>query len=133
MQREGITFKPLAQYLQEQNNIFERMGKTLMDMIRATILKGNINNKLWPELVLAMTYIKNNQQTKALVNNLRSHEAHFHKKPDLSHLQILGSTVYVLLYEEKRSIKSKKWASRALRGTLVGFDGYTIFKAHIKD
>lgn len=133
MQREGITFEPSAPYSQEQNGVSERMGRTLMDMTRATILEGNIDDELWPELVLAMTYIKNSRPTRALANNLSPHEAHFHEKPDLSHLRILGSTVYVLLHEEERSMKSEKWAPRALRGTLVGFDGHTIYRVHIKD
>lgn len=85
------------------------MGKTLMDMIRATILEGNIDDELWPELVLAMTYIKNSRPTRALANNLSPHKAHFYEKPDLSHLQILGSTVYILLHEEKHSMKSEKY------------------------
>lgn len=63
-----------------------------MDMTRATNLEGNIDDELWPELVLAMTYIKNSRPTRALADNLSPHEAHFHEKPDLSHLRILGST-----------------------------------------
>lgn len=60
MQKEDITFEPSASYSQEQNRVSKQMGKTIMDMTRATILESNINNELWPELVLAMTYIKNN-------------------------------------------------------------------------
>lgn len=30
-----------------------------MDMVLATILKRGINNNLWPEIVLAMTHVKN--------------------------------------------------------------------------
>lgn len=33
-------------------------------MIRATILESNIDDNLWPELVLAVTYIKNNWLTR---------------------------------------------------------------------
>lgn len=47
-------------------------------MTKAIILRGNINNNLWPELVLATTYIKNYCPTKAL-DNLSSHKAHFDK------------------------------------------------------
>ena len=133
MQRKRITFESLVPYLQEQNGISEKMGRTLIDITRATILEVNINDELWPELILAMTYIKNSRPTRALANNLNFHKTHFHKKPDLSHLRILGSTIYVLLYKKKRSIKSEKWASQVLRGTLVGFDGHTIYKVYIKD
>ena len=96
-----------------------------MDMTRATILEGNIDDELWPELVLAMTYVKNSRPTKAL-QNLSPHEA-------LTHLRILGSIVYVFLHEEERSLKSEKWAPRALKGTLVGYDGHTIYRVHIKE
>ena len=132
MQKEGITFEPSAPYSQEQNDVSERMGRTIMDMTRATILEGNIDDDLWPELVLAMTYIKNSRPTKAL-DNLSPHEAHFHEQPSLTHLRILGSTVYVLLHKEERSMKSEKWAPRALKGTLVVYDGHTIYRVHIKE
>ncbi len=79
-----------------------------MDMTRATILEGNIEDELWPELVLAMTYIKNSRPTRALANDLSPHEVHFREKPDLSHVQILGSTVYVLFHEEEHTMKSEK-------------------------
>lgn len=132
MQKEGITFETSAPYSQEQNGVSERMERTIMDMTRATILEGNIDDELWPELVLAMTYVKNNRPTRAL-QNLSPHEAHSQEPSNLSHLRILGSTVYVLLHEEERSMKSEKWAPRALRGVLVGYDGHTIYRVYIKD
>lgn len=79
-----------------------------------------------------MTYVKNNRPTRAL-QNLSPHEAHSQEPSNLSHLRILGSTVYVLLHEEERSMKSEKWAPRALRGVLVGYDGHTIYRVYIKD
>ena len=103
-----------------------------MDMTRATILEGNIDDDLWPELVLAMTYVENNRPTRAL-QNLSPYETYTHELPDLSHLQVLGSTVYVFLHEEERTLKSEKWAPRALKGTLVGYDGHTIYRVHLKD
>lgn len=101
-------------------------------MTRATILESNIDDELWPELVFAMTYIKNSRPTRAL-QNLSPHEVHFHEQPNLTHLRILGSTVYVLLHKEERLMKSEKWVPRALRGTLVGYDGHTIYRVHIQN
>ena len=132
MEKEGIIFEPSAPYSQEQNGVSERMGRTIMDMTRATILEGNIDDDLWPELVLAMTYVKNSRPTKAL-QNLSPYEALTQDHPDISHLRVLGSTVYVFLHEEERLLKSEKWAPRALKGTLVGYDGHTIYRVHIKE
>ena len=134
LQKKEIVFEPLAPYFQEQNGVSERIGRTIMDMTRATILEGNIDDELWPEIVLAMTYIKNNCPTKALPSNATPYEAQGQENTiDVSHLRVLGSTVYVFLYKEERSQKSEKWAPRALKGTLVGYDGHTIYRVHIKD
>ena len=108
LQKQGIIFKPSAPYSQEQNRVSERTSKTLIDMIHASMLEGNNDNDLWPEILLAMTYIKNNRLTEPLTNNITPQEAQNQEAPNLSHLHILGSTVYVFLYEEKRSKKSEK-------------------------
>lgn len=104
-----------------------------MDMTRATILEGNIDDELWPEIILAMTYIKNNRPTKALPSKTTPHEAQNQEEGDVSHLRVLGSTVYVFLHEEERSQKSEEWAPRAMKGTLVGYNGHTIHRVYIKD
>ena len=59
-----------------------------MDMTRAKILEGNINDELWPE----------------------PYEAQHQELPSLTHLRILGYTVYVFLHEEGRALKSGKSA-----------------------
>ncbi len=132
MQRKGITFEPSAPYSQEQNGVSERTERTIMDVTRATILEGNIDDDLWPELVLAITYVKNNRPTKAL-QDLSPYESYTHEPPELAHLQILGSTVYVFLYKEERTLKSEKWAPRALKRMLVGYNGHTIYRVYLKD
>lgn len=132
LKKEGIIFEPSAPYSQEQNGVSELVGRIIMDMTRATILEGNLCDDLWPEIVLAMTYIKNIRPTKALEGNSSPYYAQHQKDPDINHLRILGSTVYVLLHEEERDLKSEKWKARALRGKLVGFDGLTIYRVYIE-
>lgn len=107
MQKEGIIFEPSVLYSQEQNGVSKQTRKTIMDMTRATILERNINNDLWPKLIFAMTYVKNNGLTRA-VQNLSPHEAYTYELPNLSFFQILGFTVYIFLHEEEQTLKSKK-------------------------
>lgn len=66
---------------------------------------------------------------------MTTHTYHAQQKsqPDIQHLRVLGSTVYVLLHDEERPLKSEKWDPRALRGTLVGYDGHTIYRVHIQE
>lgn len=130
---QGITFEPSAPYSQEENGVSERTGRTIMDMVRATILEGGIDDTLWLEIVLAITHIKNLRPTRALEGSISPIEMQNQALPDLHHLRILGSNVYVFLHKEERSLKSAKWEARALKGKLVGFDGHTIYRVHIKD
>ena len=108
LKKERIVFEPSVSYSQEQNGVSERVRRTIMDMTRATILEGNINDELWPEIILAMTYIKNNRLTGALPSNITLHEAQSQEAADISHFRVLGSKVYVFLHEEERSRKSEK-------------------------
>lgn len=73
-------------------------------MTRATILEKNFNNDFWPELVLAMTYIKNNWPTKA-IQNLSSYKTLIQNHLDILYLRILGFTIYIFLHKEKKSLK----------------------------
>lgn len=79
-----------------------------MNMIRATLLEGNIDDNRWSELVLAMTYVKNSRPTKALPQNLSPYKALTRDHPDISHLRILGSTIYVFLHKEEQTRKLEK-------------------------
>lgn len=95
-------------------------------MTRAIIFKGNIDNNLWPKLILAIMYINNNWPMR-VVQNLSPHKIYIHKLLNIFHLQILSSTVYVFLYQEEQMLKSEKWASRTLKKTLVGHNSHTIY------
>lgn len=41
--------------------------------------------------------------------------------------------MYILLHKEERSIKSEKWAPQVLKRTIIGYDGYTIYRVDIKE
>lgn len=88
---------------------------------------------LWPEIILAMIYIKNLRPTQVLERFISSIKMQNQAISDLHHLCILGSNVYIFLYKKERSLKSAKWKARVLKEKLVGFDNYTIYQVHIKD
>ena len=104
-----------------------------MDIVRAIILKDEIDDTLWPEIVLTMTHIKNLRPTRVMKSFISSIEMQNQAIPDLHNFRILGSNVYVFLHEEKQSLKSVKWEAFVLRRKLVGFDGHTIYRVYIKD
>lgn len=131
MLKEGITFEPSCPHSQEQNGVLERMGRTIMDMVRSTIIGRSIPDDLWPEIVLAMVHVKNIRPTSSLTDGRTPHELMEKKLPTIDHLQVLGSTVYVFIHEaDQKGEKSKaaKFAPRAQRGKLVGYDEKTIYR-----
>lgn len=70
----GHTFEPSAHY-QEENGVSEQMTRTIMDMVRATILEGNIEYMVWPEIVLAMTYVISVRLTRALEGSISPYKS----------------------------------------------------------
>lgn len=109
------------------------MRRTIIDIIKATILKKNIDNELCLKLMLAMTYIKNNWLIRVFQDGISFYKTYSKEIFNLTHLWILDFIVYILLHEEKRLIKSKKWILRVLKRVLIGYNGHTIYRVHIKD
>lgn len=110
------------------------MGRTIMDMTRATIIGGNIPDDLWPEIVLAMVHVKNFRPTSTLEGGT-PHELIEKKVPTINHLRVLGSTVYVLIHEadrKRKNNKAAKFAPRAQRGKFVGYDRKTIYRVYLE-
>ena len=52
-------FKLSAPYFQGENDIAERQGQTLIKRVRSTIIRGEILDNLWPEILLAIIYVSN--------------------------------------------------------------------------
>ena len=132
--QQGIIYEPSATYSQEENGVAERMGRTIMDMTRCTVIGGGIPDYLWTEVVLAMVHTKNVRPTNAL-GGKTPYEVFENKPPKLDHLRVLGSTVYALIHEQERkgmNSKSAKFAPRAQKGILCGYDGNTIYRVFLE-
>ncbi len=54
-----------------------------MDMVRATILEVGIDDTPWPEIVLAMTNVKNLWPIRALEGNISPTEMQSQALPDV--------------------------------------------------
>lgn len=113
---KGIVHQKTAPYTPQQNGVAERYNRTVLDAIRAIIYQNNIAKELWGELLTAFTYIKN----RVLHSNDDSHtpfEKLFNKRPEVSHLRVLGSTCYYPNVDIHGKLEP-----RALIGVLVGYE-----------
>ena len=88
LQRKRTVFEPSPPYFQEENNISERVRKTIMDLIKAKVLRANFDHKIWSKILLSMMYIKKNRLTKALQVNNTLQEAQSQKLSNLSPFQL---------------------------------------------
>ena len=74
------------------------------------------------EIADMVMYLKNRSPTSAV--DTTSYEAWHGRKPDLSHLRIIGSTAYVHVPKEKRT----KLDTHSHKGILVGYEGTNQYK-----
>jgi transposase InsO family protein len=94
---KGIDLQTTAPYSPSQNGVAERFNRTLMEIARAMIIAKGLPHFLWAEAVSYAAYVRNSVPTRAL-NNRTPYEAWTGKKPDVSHLQEFGSSVWI--YDE---------------------------------
>lgn len=105
--KKQISFELSVLYSQEHNGVSEQIGKAIIDMTRAIILEKKLEEELWSKIILAITYIKNVCSTKVL-NKDNPYNAQQKSQPNIQHLWVLESTVYILLYEEEQALKFEK-------------------------
>lgn len=104
-----------------------------MNIVLTIIFERRIDNTLWPEILLAITHIKNLRPTQVLEGFMNRIKMQNQAILDLHHFIIFVFNVYVLLHKKKQSLNSAKQKACALRKKLIGFDGYKIYCVYIKD
>ena len=95
-----------------------------MNSARCLLSDSKMNIKYWPEIVGAAAYLKNRTITNT-GENKTPFEIFFGKKPNISHLKLYGSKVFVRVPEIKRQ---SKWDRKADISVLVGYEsvGYRV-------
>lgn len=124
----GIQFEPAPVDAQDVNGVAEAHQRTLTIMIKTALLAAGIPDFLWPDVALAMVYIKNRRPTSYL-NGLSPFESLHRGAPKMSNLYPLGVTVYVV----KDSKYKDHLTPNADKGILIGYDGDTIYRVWIPE
>jgi hypothetical protein len=124
MAHNGIKREPSAPATPQQNGAVERSGGVIITRARCLRISANLPSNLWPEIVLAASYLNNRTPKKGL-DWKTPFEKLFGTKPDLSHLHVYGCRAYPL----KKDIPHlDKLEARAHIGYLVGYDSRNIFR-----
>lgn len=102
----------------------------MIESIRCTIIREGIPDKFWPKILLAITHISKLLLT-SLLHGLFFFKTLAQSLPNLQHLRILGSKVYVFIHKKEQNAKSAKWAPWGKCEILAGYDGGTIYHIYL--
>ena len=122
----GITLQPTIPYTPQQNGVAERMNRTIMENVRATLYHLNLPLSLWAEAVNTIVYLRNMSPTSSF-KGVTPFEKLFGVKPNVGHLRVFGCTAYAHVPDQKR----QKLDPKATKGIFVGYPtgskGYKIY------
>ncbi|SCO78293.1 uncharacterized protein FRV6_02506 [Fusarium oxysporum] len=97
---KGIIFNPSPPDTPDQNGPAERSGGVIMTIARKLRIQGNLPQKLWPYIVAHATRLLNRIPVQRKQWRTPFEMVHG-RKPNLSHLKIIGSLAYVLIKNKK--------------------------------
>ena len=110
LEQNGRVHQPTVAYSPQQNEVAERMNRTLMDLVRSMLHAKNIEKPFWAEALQTATYIRNRVTSRSLANDTTPFHRWHGKAPNLSHTRIFGSRCHYVLPRSK--VKSLDTRSR---------------------
>lgn len=118
IRQKGIELLPCPPYVHELNGVAERYNRSAMDIGRCLMREAKINRRYWPEAIKTAAYLKNRTIANT-VENKTPYEIFLKIKPNVEHLKIYGSRVFVRVPEV---LRKSKWDDKAQEGVLVGYN-----------
>lgn len=116
LSKQGIIMKNTASYTPQQNGKTKRENRTIIESDRTMLQAKGLPIRLWAEAINTAVYILNRVSIKAGMN-MTPYEVWNYRKPDLSHIRIFGSSVFVHIHKQFRHKMDKK----AKKLILVGY------------
>jgi hypothetical protein len=120
--KRGIHHETTEPYTPQQNGLSERQNQTLMQRVRATMTSTDIPLSAWQEVARGVVWLKN--RSPVANRDKTPFELWTGKKPNLSHVRILGSKCWVRIPAEKL----KKLNDRSVERILVGYEGSSLYR-----
>ncbi|KRZ17142.1 Retrovirus-related Pol polyprotein from transposon TNT 1-94 [Trichinella zimbabwensis] len=114
--RKGFRHERTIPETPQQNEVAERMNRTLVEKARTMLIDANLSPDLWSEAVSAANYLRNRCPTKAL-RKMTPEEAWSGRNPNLAHLKVFGCLAMVHVPSGQR----KKWDPKSKDWIFVGY------------
>ena len=90
----GIKRELTTPYNPQQNGVAERKNRTIMEATRAMLHDQDLPMHLWAEAAKTTVYVQNCTPHR-VIENKTPKEVFSSKKPEVSHLRIIGCPVYI--------------------------------------
>jgi hypothetical protein len=132
----GTWLQLTVAYAHNQNGVVERAIRTIVEHAVSVLNDAKMPDYLWYEVCLTITYLGNllphsHLHADALHADARTPiQAFTGKKPNLSHLRVIGSKAHVLVPKE---VRTHKFKPRAVIGRLVGYDGANQYRMWVPE
>ena len=115
--KSGIKKQLTAPYTPQQNGVVERKNRTIMGLVRSMLKEKELPLELWGEAVSTCVYVLNRSSTKG-VKGKTPYEKWNKRKPNVSHLRVFGSVVFV-----KTTGRLSKLEDRSKCMVFLGYEG----------
>ena len=123
LRENGWRHELTTPYSPEQNGVVERDNRTVLECSGSLLHSKSLPKKYWAEAVNTAVYLLNRTTNKRL-KGLTPHELWYGTKPDVSHLRVFGSEVYVQI----PSLFRKKLDVKANKRLLVGYNANKSYR-----
>src|SRR5580765_4598794 len=121
----GIKHETSVPYTPQQNGKSERSMRTIVEAAKTMLYSKNLPKNLWAEAVNTVVYVLN-RTGNSDHEGKTPYDLWYDKTPNINHLKIFGSEVYVHVPKEKR----RKWDKKGRKGIFIGYSeetkGYRI-------
>ncbi|GMF59186.1 unnamed protein product [Phytophthora fragariaefolia] len=124
LNRNGIKHEKTVPYTPQQNDLAERMNRSLVEMAHCMLYHEGIAKKWWAESVNTAAWIINRIPNS--VNIKTPYEIVNKAKPQLKHLKVFGSLGFAHIPDEKRRILDAKAFRCRFLGYEDGVKGYRV-------
>ena len=110
----------------EQNDVTERLNRTLVEMTRSMLIDSKLPHRFWAEALATAAYLRNRCPTKA-VDGMTPYEAWTSVKPTVKHFRVFGCDAFVHIPRDERH----KLDSKSKKCILLGYGeetkGYRLY------
>ncbi|KAE8982608.1 hypothetical protein PR003_g16042 [Phytophthora rubi] len=124
LSKQGIRHEKTVTYTPQQNELAERMNRSLVEMARCMFYHECIDKKWWAEAVNTSAWITNRIPNTVTVKT--PYKIVYQKKPQLKSLNVFGALGYGHTPDEKR----RKLDAKAFKCRFLGYEdcvkGYRV-------